>query len=221
MVLTRTDLDDMKNVIVTEVRAIFTNQLKTELVTAISQEIEKRFQAKFSTIQKQYEETEIKLLALQEENLNLRKILDSNEQYSRRRNLRIMGMKKSENENTLKMVLDLFNKRMDIPTINSSDIKKCHRIAAKNQSPDKPPAVLIEFNNVNKRSEVLKKRKCLKNTNIFIKEDLTKHRLKLFADAVSKFSVKNAWCLHGNVYVRNNGVVHRIESDDELKQLKT
>lgn len=220
MVLTRTDLDDIKKVVVNEVRAIFISQLKYELVTAISQEIEKRFQMKFLELQNQVETTKSQLLSLQQENEKLKKAFDSNEQYLRSRNIRIMGMQVSQNENLTRSVLDLFNKQMNISTINSDDITKCHRVSSKNQSPDKPPVVLVEFTNINKRSEVLKSRKTLKNTNITIKEDLTKFRLNLLNAAVTKFSAKNAWCLHGNIYVRSAGVVHRVESEGDVRHLR-
>ena len=103
--------------------------------------------------------------------------------------------------------------------MRESDIKNSHRVEAKNPVPDKPRAVLVEFVSVNKRSEVLKCRKLLKGSKISIKEDLTQYRLQLLTAAIAKFSSKNAWCLHGNVYVKNSGGAHRVQNESEMQVL--
>ena len=108
---------------------------------------------------------------------------------------------------------------MNINSINTSDIKRYHRVEAKNQSADKPRAILVEFTNVSKRSEVLKQRKLLKNSIIKIQEDLTQTRLKLLQSAIAKFTTRNAWCLHGNVYVKS-GVVLRVNDECDIQRLK-
>ena len=166
MVLTRTDLDDIKKVVVKEFRAIFVSELKAEIINAISGEIEKSFQKRFSELEEQVDNAKSQIVSLHKENPILKRALDFNEQHSRNHNIRILGMAMKENEDILQLVLDFFNRQMNIPTINSSDIKKCHRVTAKHQSSDKPRVVLVEFNNVNKRFDVLKSRKCLKNKNI-------------------------------------------------------
>lgn len=219
MVLTRTDLEDIKKVIGAEVRAIFVDQFKTELVEAISKGIEDKFNAKFKDIRSELESTRTELRLVQVENQDLRRILDTNEQHSRIHNLRIFGLKCTEGENLSTTVLHLFKNTMKIESANSIDIKKCQRVSAKKPSPDRPPAVLVEFANVNIRSEVFSRKKCLINSGISIKEDLTQYRLKLLNAAVSKFTIKNAWCLHGNIYIRSAGVVHRIRDESDIQRL--
>lgn len=220
MVLTRTDLDEIRKVITTEVRAIVLDQLKAEIIEAISQGIEKKFEKRFTDIHNDLARTKTELSSVKMDNQILRKIIDSNEQYQRNRNVRIFGLKLSENENLTQSVLNVITTKMNMVQINKTDIHKCHRVSAKNPTPDKPPAVLVEFVSVHKRSDVLKHRKLLKNTNISIKEDLTQYRLKVFSAAVSKFSSKNAWCLNGNVYVKSAGVVHRIEDESDVERLE-
>lgn len=220
MVLTRTDLEDIKTVISQEVRTIFADQIKSDLIEAITKTIEAKFETKFKSMQTELNTSRSEILEIQRENQNLKKIIDSNEQYSRRKNLRIFGMDNEKNEDPLHSVLHLFNNTMKISNINKTDIKKCHRVSPMNQSSDKPPAILVEFYDVNKRSEVLLHRKILRNTKISVKEDLTQHRLKLLNAAVSKFSAKNAWCLHGNIYVRSAGVVKRIDSEGDIIRLE-
>lgn len=220
MVFTRTDLDEIKKVIGDEVRKIFNDQLKARLIDSITQKIEDKFRDKLQHMETDINEMKTELMAIKRENHNLKNILDKSEQHSRGRNIRIFGLDETDNEDLSQSVLQLFTNKMQINSVNISHLNKCYRIAAKKQSSDRPRAILVEFSSVNIRSEVLKGRKSLKNTKISVKEDLTHGRLKLLNAAVTKFSSKSAWCLHGNVYVKSEGVVHRVHSDEDIQRLK-
>lgn len=100
--------------------------------------------------------------------------------------------------------------------IDNIDIENCHRVSSKNDKYDRPPAVLIQFRNVNTRLCLLKHRKFLKNTGITIKEDLTQSRLKLYKIAVKELGEKNVWCLNGNIYGRVDGRPRRIENEGDI-----
>lgn len=219
MVITRTDLDEIKKVISDEVRTAFTDKFKDQLADTIYRKIEAKFNTKFEALKSDLDNVKTELMAVKRENLQLKSTLDNTEQFSRGRNVRIFGMDETENENLSLSVLKLFNNKLKLDSMNKSDIKNCLRVVAKNPVPDKPRAVLVEFVSVNKRSEVLKCRKLLKGAKISIKEDLTQYRLKLLSAAIAKFSSKNAWCLHGNVYVKNSGGVHRVQNDNDIQVL--
>lgn len=219
MVITRTDLDEIKKVISDEVRTAFTDKFKDQLADTIYRKIEAKFNTKFEALKSDLDNVKTELMAVKRENLQLKSTLDNTEQFSRGRNVRIFGMDETENENLSLSVLKLFNNKLKLDSMNKSDIKNCLRVVAKNPVPDKPRAVLVEFVSVNKRSEVLKCRKLLKGAKISIKEDLTQYRLKLLSAAIAKFSSKNAWCLHGNVYVKNSGGVHRVQNDSDIQVL--
>lgn len=100
--------------------------------------------------------------------------------------------------------------------IKTTDITNIHRVEAKNPSPDRPPAVLVQFNDVNKRGVILKQRKILKNSGVIIREDLTHYRLALLKKAISKYSDKNVWSVHGNIYVKSENDVHRVNSEMDI-----
>ncbi|XP_030751004.1 uncharacterized protein LOC115878595 [Sitophilus oryzae] len=56
-----------------------------------------------------------------------------------------------EHENTLEKVVNLFQTQLKVD-MSKSDIKKCHRIFVKNARPDRAPAVMVQFVDINKRS---------------------------------------------------------------------
>ena len=215
MVFTRTDLEEIKKIM----GEVINEQLKDQLADSIYRKIENKFQGKIKVLENDLIGLKSDLANTKKENQSLKMALDSSEQFSRVRNIRIFGMDEAETEDLFQEILNLFTVKMKVNSINISDIKACHRVEAKNPVPDKPRTVLVSFNSVNKRTEVLKSRKLLKNTKISIKEDLTQYRLKLLSAAVAKFSSKNAWCLHGNIYVRSAGVVHRVGCDTDIQQL--
>lgn len=98
-------------------------------------------------------------------------------------------------------------------------ISSCYRIVAKNSQSNRPPAVLVKFIDVNKRDSILKCRKELRSSKIFIKEDLTSDRLKLLSAAINKYTRQNAWCLHGHIYVKSDGVIHRLDDIESLERI--
>lgn len=220
MVLTRTDLDEIKRIVSDEVRATITSQLKSQLADAIYKRIEAEFENTLKALKDQTSKMEMAIVDLQKENIQLKNKLDSQEQFSRGRNIRIFGMAAEKDKNLTESVLNLFTGPMKINNLNQVDIKRCQRVESKNRSSGKPAAILVEFSDINKRAMVLKNRKYLKSTGISVKEDLTKNRLELLNAAINKFTVKNAWCLHGIVYVKGaNGVIHRVDDVKCLEQL--
>ena len=210
MVLTRTDLEDIKRIIAEQIMSIFNDQFKNKLIGSLLNKIDEKYEERFFKCEKELVVINKQLETIQGENKVLKTMLDNQEQYSRNRNIRIFGLPPNEGENLQISVLDIFNGKMKLD-VTAADIKSIHRVKSKNPTADKPPAVLVEFREVNKRSTVLKQRKTLKSSGLVIKEDLTKMRLSIFSEAVKKFSANNVWCLNGNIYVKSAGVVHRIE----------
>lgn len=220
MVLTRTDIDDIKRIISTEISATITEQLKMQIADAIFKKIEVKFGKSLKELEDRSLGMEKAISELQEENIRLQNILDRQEQFSRGRNLRIFGMAADNDNNLPEAVVKLFTHEMKVNGLRVSDIKRCHRIRSKNPSPNKPPAVLVELANVNIRSMVLKNRSLLKSTGISVKEDITQCRLSLLKSAVNKFTSKNAWCLHGIIYVKSaDGKVHRVDNQQHLDRI--
>lgn len=220
MGLTTKDLSQIKDIIVEQSKNIFNKeylqQIADKVVETIGATYEKRLQE---------HQEEISALNMQVDNLkkDVKKLelqIDNQEQVSRNLNIRIFGVPQKENEDIMKITSDILTKNMKLSIVDT-DIKKCHRVYTKtvNTANLRPPAILVRFCDNNTRSQVLKNRKCLKSSGIHIQEDLTKYRLYLLDKAVKKFTNKNVWCLNGNVYVRCNNTVHRLEDEKHLETL--
>ena len=131
--------------------------------------------------------------SLRKENKNLRKAVsqlekkvskvdiaaDSNEQYSRRNNLRISGISDTENGNTDEIVLEVANKAG--VNIQLSDINRSHRVGPIRGG---KRAILVKFTSYRARQQLFAIRKDLRKIDhcriVYINEDLTVRRSKLF-----------------------------------------
>lgn len=236
MGLTTADIEKIRETIVSVFKQEILKDLERSIEIRVHECVTQEVTEINSTIQRLVKNMD----ELKERNNSLEAMLDRHEQSSRGLNIRIFGVQQTENEDLQKVILDMFNKVKCV--IKPGEIKKCHRIAAKNGEGERqrvtrsnsggansnntienrPPAVLVRFDTDKPRTIVLKKRKQLLETmGVRIREDLTKYRLSLLAKAVEKFTSKNAWCLHGNVYVKLGETVHRVADFDTLEKLST
>lgn len=195
-----------------------TEQFFQEVADRVVQIITERFQSQFEEQRKTADLLQREIESLKADNIKLMTTMDAHEQAARSSNIRILGVPKADNEDVRKRTLEIFTKKLKV-NIKDSDIGRCYRVSAKNPVPDKQPAILVSFNGDACRAKVLKNRKELKNSGILIKEDLTKMRLALLNSAIEKFSYKNAWCLNGNIYVKCDSVVHRVNNEQDLDNL--
>lgn len=220
MPLNKKDVEEIKSLITEQIKAVLCDEFLEEIAARVTKNIEAKLNLQFSKYDADILKLSKEICDLKKFNSKLELQMDKNEQFSRRKNIRIFGLKYEEGENTQNVVLDLFNNKMNLQFINSGNIITCHRVFAKNRSnTDKPPAVLVTCDNVNVRKRVLQNKKSLKSTGVRIKEDLTKYRLSIFEDAVKQFTIKNVWSYNGSIYVRCKDVVHRVDNKDEITTL--
>lgn len=213
MVISDKDLDKIQAMITSTFRELLSHEFEEMIAKHVSAKVKSEMTGLSKTISSMNKEID----DLKVKNKQMASMLESNEQSARSHNLRIFGLKQEENQDLRKVVLNLFNNKMKLG-IKDSEINKCYRVSTKKQT-DKPIPVLVGFYNSQIRTTVLANRKQLKIPGIAIKEDLTKYRLNLFQSAVSRFTSKNAWVLHGNVYVRSEGKVYRINDESELDDI--
>uniref|UniRef100_A0A6P7H1Z0 MutS protein homolog 5-like isoform X1 n=1 Tax=Diabrotica virgifera virgifera TaxID=50390 RepID=A0A6P7H1Z0_DIAVI len=188
----------------------------SQIADEIFKKIEMKFENRLKSVENEVLTLKQELKKVKSENTQLKMAVDNSEQFSRNQNIRIFGLEVSENENLKEKVCTLFKSKLKLSTFSDKDIKNSFRVAAKNPTNDKPPAVLVQLVDVNKHSEILKCRKLLKHTNIVIKEDLTKYRVQLLNSAVQKFSSKSAFCLNGNIYVKSGGSIIRVQNEKDI-----
>lgn len=223
MVLSKGDLESIRKLLHEEARSIFNE----EYLRSVSDNIIKSVSEKYDLVIKQ-QKAEIDMLQKKLDDIyewksQIELQMDAAEQFSRGLNLRVFGVGMVENEDVHQVVLDLFKSKLKIAPLSKSDIEKCHRVPSKSQDVEspRPPSILVRFTGDKIRALVLKNRTKLKGTGIHIQEDLTRRRLHLFETAVNKFSKKQVWCSNGVVLVKSkNNVVHRIETEKDLRNIK-
>ncbi|KAF2891996.1 hypothetical protein ILUMI_14178 [Ignelater luminosus] len=153
------------------------------------QKITERMWTKFEQkIEDKYQEIQHKTSVLQEENEKLREDLGRLEQYTKRNNIRIFGVKQEENENVLEKVIATLN---NVGKVNIKDcfVDRCQRVGR--QIPGKPQPIIVKFTSYQYRDLVIKTKRSFKHSNIFVKEDLTKMRLQAYKAACDKYGHRN------------------------------
>ena len=153
---------------------------------------------------------------------------DALEQYGRRNCLRIAGVSDTE-EDTTAAVVYLANEVLKVqPPLDKQDITNSHRLPKPRNSPnDQPCPIILRFNRKTDRDRVLKNRKHLKAVNIgkpvkiYINEDLTTQRAKLFSVGRSLLKdkhIEQVWTFNGNIKIKTlSGHVKYIQNINDFK----
>ncbi len=132
---------------------------------------------------------------------------DAIEQELKARNLVIHGIPEIAGETLKSKLVDLSENVLGI-SMKCSDIENVYRLGKVIE--DTPRKLLVKFRSKKMRDKVYQNRKKtpidpLSNCNVYINEDLTQHRSKLFHDArklVKSGRLHSTWSQYGNVMVR-------------------
>jgi hypothetical protein len=134
---------------------------------------------------------------------------DELEQYQRRDNIRIFGVKEAAAENTDELVTQICRDKLGVE-VSTDSISRSHRVG-KRQEPgadgrERHRPIIVRFTSYRVRRSVFEAKKRLKGTGITIREDLTQVRQEMYRRAVAHFGVKNVWTQDGRVlWVDKNG----------------
>ncbi|KAK9680043.1 hypothetical protein QE152_g39468 [Popillia japonica] len=121
------------------------------------------------------------------------------EQYSRKNNIRIQGLKENSGEDIKQVFNKFLSENLMIDSMGVS-IDNIHRIGKnKNEDTEKHRAVLVKFTSHLDKQKILARKKLLKTTNIRIMEDLTAARFQLFKSCKNNFGVRNVWTNNGKI----------------------
>lgn len=153
--------------------------------------------------------------------LELRTAIENAEQYSRRKNVEIHGVKQAENEDLMKILADLAGK-LELPQPTKQNIEAVHRLGAKQ---GKATPIIVRFQHRNDRELWAGKRAVLRSEGIFINENLTKHLKHLLwntKNVAREKGYKFVWVRNGKVFARQREgtAVMRIENEDDLAKLR-
>lgn len=186
-----------------------------EALDALSIELDKEVE----DLVKKNKALEDRVARLEGNEKSMAEVQESEEQYSRRNNVRIRGVDVSPTyDNTDAHVISL---GLDMGvTINREHIDRSHRIGEKHD-------IIVKFTSYRFKEEFLAKRKRLrhKREGVWINEDLTRTRSHLLYEArrrVRAKSLNSAYTLNGNVFVHTTtGQRLKINRVEDLSQYST
>ncbi|CAH0563108.1 unnamed protein product [Brassicogethes aeneus] len=189
-----------------EILAVLVTSLANSITTLLEQKLA-GMQDELKKVSENCISLENKYTELNERHVELEKKYKQKtnniEQYTRRSNLRISGMKETSSENVEEKFIEICKTKLNIDL--RSKIDRCHRIGKVNKSnQDKPRGVLVQFSNYKVKWQIYTNKKSLQGTGISIKEDLTQEQLALYKEACEKFGFKNTWTVDGKVMVFEN-----------------
>ncbi|CAG9815919.1 unnamed protein product [Phaedon cochleariae] len=145
------------------------------------------------------------------EKLNLK--MDWIQQHSRENSLTIIGIKEDSNDNLLSKVLSVFVDAMKIKC-SPADIYNVHRIGKRNENRSR--TIVVVFVSLLKKNEVYAARTSLKNSKVFINENLTDKAYHLLKIAKEKYGRSSAWSRNGKIFVRRDNAVVSIKDEMDL-----
>ena len=146
------------------------------------------------------------------------------EQYSRKNNLRILGLEEHAGEN-LEETLVNFAKEHLHEEIKAEEIEIIHRIgqptstdgkrgnSASDQRSNKPRPVIIKFLSNKTKMRLLHKRRELKGKKMVIQEDMAPDIAKRLKKLKEKRSVESAWFSNGKIKFK-------LKDDSRILELK-
>lgn len=145
--------------------------------------------------------------------------VNATEQYSRSNNIRISGLGENTNkeyetaEETSQKVIDLIKTELNID-IKMTDIDIAHRLK-KTQKEKRD--VIVKFNSRMVKLQILRKKKMLKGSGLFINEDLTQLNQMVFNCVRKKMpdEVDSAWTRNGTILYRSKaGTTREVKYED-------
>lgn len=155
-----------------------------------------------------------------EEIQSLKLAVDNAEQYSRRNNIEIHGVKQVANEN-LTHIIESIAVKLDLPPPKDQSVEAVHRLHSKE---GKTAPILVRFSERNTRDMWIKKRVTLRSEGIYINENLTKLLKSLFWSTRTRAKEKQykfVWVRNGKIFVRQKegASVIRVESEKDLSKI--
>lgn len=141
---------------------------------------------------------------------------NENEQYSRRNNVRILGLKMRPDDECKQVVVDFCRSRLQLDRIESSNIDAAYilpiststrsqQVGVQPQSrpnSNSEPPVIVKFRRSQDRDAVLVNRKKLKGTGLGIVEDLTLLNVQTLNRVRNDDRVQTSWTWNGKIFAQ-------------------
>ena len=114
-----------------------------------------------------------------------------NEQFSRKNNVKIMGVEVLEDETEVKLtaeILRIIKEKIDVD-IEASEIVTIHRIPSKHD----PKTVLVKLKNNSEKTRLMKHRRIMKQQGHKLVDDVTKKNTELISRLQKHEKIDSAW----------------------------
>ncbi len=149
--------------------------------------------------------------------------LDDIEQDSKMNNLRFVGIPEEEEEDLRNKVLVITRQKLNLQSISECDIDLCYRLGQAVEGKDRD--ILVRFQSREKRNLIYRCRRNMprEESPVYINEDLTLIRSKLFYDARCKKKlgrVSAVWTQEGTTVIKiteSSKPLH-IKSNSDLRE---
>lgn len=197
--------------VVTALKNIFNIEELTTKVSKLSDEV--------AELRKTINIKDTIISNLNEKVQSLEDSLDNLEQYGRRNNLRFHGISE-DRKDTDKAIRDVARSSLGID-LKPEDISRSHRIGR--PSPGKNRVIMVRFSTYNKRAAIMNNSNKLKNSGMFINEDLTPKRANLLflaRNAKRRNLISEARSRDGKIRIKTlNDKLEIIDSKNRLIEL--
>lgn len=141
-----------------------------------------------------------------------------NEQYSRKNNVKLMGVADLTNETESRLtknVLAIIKEKTD-EDIESSDIVAIHRIPSKIN----PKPVLVKFKNNSVKTRLMKHRKVMKQQGYKLVDDVTRENTQLIGRLLEHEKIDSAWFFNGYIYGKTtDGKRYRFDLHSDINAI--
>ncbi|KAK3087914.1 hypothetical protein FSP39_012399 [Pinctada imbricata] len=140
---------------------------------------------------------------------------NKNEQYSRKTNIKVCGVKEEVNENTLAVVQSVLKDKAGV-NIEKEDVIAVHRIPTKHR--DQPQPILLKVKNSEIKSKIMRKRSDVKKAGGSIKlvDDVTERNTTLINSLLRHEQIEAAYYYNGSVYGISEGKRYTFNIEDDI-----
>ena len=235
---TKETRDKVNNMLSKDELKDFITSTVTSTVNLLMKELEVKIQNEIETkVQKAVKELSDRLDSLTLENVQLRESLEKaetkmkanetlaqkamqkgnyNEQYSRKNNIKIMGVPEKEDE-TVEILMDnicnILYQKAGLH-IDTRCIVAIHRIPGKAGYP-KP--VLMKMMNNHEKTSIMRKRKEMKTAGFRLVDDVTKLNTELINKVTQHENIDSAWFFNGSVFGKTTeGKRHKFDIYNDI-----
>jgi hypothetical protein len=209
----------IKSEIRTEIRsAIADPEFLQMLSSAFAKQITSDLKNEIEDIKAKGEETK-KEVASNKSRINKVELeIEDIKQKERCKNIIIRGV--PAGNDVMKKTIDILNSKLQV-NVNGSQIRYALRLGNVNGRNDRSGPVRVAFETEETRARIFKKRNKLKDSNIWISDDLTPGRSELAykaRQAVKANLIAQTWTVGGNIYTKEtvNGRPRKITTQEDL-----